>query len=329
MHAQAERKLLTIAIPTYNRANDLKLCLSQIVKNLKRMEQFVEIIVSDNHSTDNTYNIVNEYISKGINIKYVKNTENIGPDRNFIQCFNMATGNYVWAMGDDDVILDGYLSKIIELLKKNVYGTIHLRTYSYQYDFYAERPRQGEHFNCMTFDDSREFIKKTGHMLTFSSANIVNKDLVEKDINLDAFDGTNLPHLVWIFSAMFNSKKNLLIDEFIVAGKPAISGYALCKVFGTNINKLFAFFVNRGVNKENFDIINRSLAKYFFPKYIYLSRKKDIIYTGEGDYYEVLHPILKSYANFWIFTVPAIKLPLSVIRLAYFVKEMICKVKGR
>ena len=327
MNAQTEQKLLTIAIPTYNRAKDLKSCLSQLCKNLKGSEQLIELLVSDNNSTDDTEGVVGDFIAKGYRIIYKKNKENIGASKNFIQCFNMATAKYLWVMGDDDLLLNGYLNKIVEILKSGEYGVVHMRSYSYQEDYVAEKPKNTE-FNYIIFDDNAKFIKKASHTLTFTSSNIVNRDMVDKTIDIDDFAYTNLPHLSWIFSALFSAQKNVYIDDFVVAGKPVAPNYALCEVFGKNINKIFEFFVGRGIKKENFDIINSSLAKNFFPKYILLSREKKVVYETES-YFKMLHPILKKYMNFWIFTVPAIELPLFFVRSGYVLTKMVQKIRGR
>src|SRR5271157_5044906 len=104
--------LLSIAIPTHNRAPYLKLCLFQICKQLNHTVQPIELIVSDNNSTDDTDVVIKEYIASGIPITHLRNSQNIGAERNVIQCYKMAKGKYVWIFGDDDVLLDGALDKI-------------------------------------------------------------------------------------------------------------------------------------------------------------------------------------------------------------------------
>lgn len=53
-------KILTIAIPTYNRANYLKRALKSIAK---QYDDRLEIIVSDNASLDDTEEVVREIIN--------------------------------------------------------------------------------------------------------------------------------------------------------------------------------------------------------------------------------------------------------------------------
>jgi len=92
--------LVTIGIPTYNRANGflkkaLKSAVKQTYKNL-------EIIVSDNCSTDHTESLVNDFCDA--RIKYVKHPRNIGANNNFNFCVDNAKGKYFLLLHDDDLI---------------------------------------------------------------------------------------------------------------------------------------------------------------------------------------------------------------------------------
>ena len=137
MDIKSDKPLLTIAIPTFNRAGWLDLCLSQIAKQAPSLGRQVEILVSNNNSADNTDDIVNRYVSSGLAITYIRNAENIGPDRNLLQCFKRSSGKYVLVMGDDDVILDNALGKIVSILETGDYGVVFLNSYGFTNDFLA------------------------------------------------------------------------------------------------------------------------------------------------------------------------------------------------
>src|ERR1035438_10666701 len=106
------KPLLTIAIPTYNRAGCLKELLSVLADQLKD-EPRVELIISDNASPDETPFVVQDFVSRGLRVRYIRNTQNIGADANFLQCFEQALGKYVWLFSDDDLIVPGGLAKIL------------------------------------------------------------------------------------------------------------------------------------------------------------------------------------------------------------------------
>ena len=79
--------LLSISIPTWNRAKFLAISLESFLDQMKGINpEKVELFVSDNCSDDNTAEVVKSYIDKGLPITYNKNEENIGASRNFLRC---------------------------------------------------------------------------------------------------------------------------------------------------------------------------------------------------------------------------------------------------
>lgn len=115
-----QRPVLSICIPTFNRATYLKECLKSIVSQLKNkdFQKVVEVVVSDNDSTDNTCDIVKNFNKKFKNIKYFKNKKNIGGDRNIIKAASYATGDYIWFFGDDDMHYPDSLREVTDIIKK-------------------------------------------------------------------------------------------------------------------------------------------------------------------------------------------------------------------
>src|SRR5579863_1226934 len=109
---ETAKPLLTIAIPTYNRASFLRELLAVLATELKD-EPRVELIVSDNASPDETPSVVQDFIARGLRVGYIRNVQNIGADANFLQCFERARGKYVWIFSDDDLILSGGVAKIL------------------------------------------------------------------------------------------------------------------------------------------------------------------------------------------------------------------------
>ncbi|WP_413174002.1 glycosyltransferase family 2 protein [Anabaena azotica] len=112
-------KLLTIAIPTFNRATFLDQQLTWLAKAIKGFESECEIIISDNCSTDNTQDIINKWqkIFNKTTFKNNKNTTNIGVMANIAYCFQSAITEYVWVIGDDDPIQERTLGYVINNLK--------------------------------------------------------------------------------------------------------------------------------------------------------------------------------------------------------------------
>lgn len=110
--------LLSICIPTYNRNIWLKKSLETLVPQLQNLENEVELIISNNASTDLTRQVINEYITK-FPIIVNHNSLNVGGTKNFHICSQLARGKYVWTLGDDDFVVDKFIPKLLIIMKKN------------------------------------------------------------------------------------------------------------------------------------------------------------------------------------------------------------------
>ncbi len=117
-----KKPFFSILIPTYKRANNLKLAISCIL-----MQDFsdFEIIISDNNSNDGTEDVVKKF--KDPRIKYSKNVRNIGWIPNLRKAIRAASGAYILLHGDDDfIIFPQTLSSIYALIKKGNYGFVRM-----------------------------------------------------------------------------------------------------------------------------------------------------------------------------------------------------------
>jgi len=121
-----KKPLLSICVLTYERANGLRETLQSIVRQFDDPEvcECVEVVISDNASTDNTSDIVKNFQNRFSNIKYYRNDVNIGFDRNVLNVVEKATGSYCWYMADDDMILDGVLEAVLGRLQGGAYDVI-------------------------------------------------------------------------------------------------------------------------------------------------------------------------------------------------------------
>lgn len=114
----AAQPMVTIGIPTYNRSRYLRKCLEAIFYDIGDDPQF-EVLVSDNCSDDDTQILVEGFAARYSNLNYVRNTENIGSAANFDQVYNMARGEFVFTLGDDDYYNPGASYKILDAVKQN------------------------------------------------------------------------------------------------------------------------------------------------------------------------------------------------------------------
>ena len=104
--------LVTIAIPTFNRASLLKDCVTSA---LSQTYGHFEVLVSDNASADETVEILSEF-SDG-RLRVIRQETNIGSLPNFHACLANARGDYIVFVSDDDTIAPWLLERCVDIVK--------------------------------------------------------------------------------------------------------------------------------------------------------------------------------------------------------------------
>ena len=91
--------LVSIGVPVFN--GD-KLLAQALAALLHQDYNNLEIIISDNGSTDTTSNICKEFVNKDTRVKYFRSEENFGLSWNFNRVLELSSGKYfMWAAHDD------------------------------------------------------------------------------------------------------------------------------------------------------------------------------------------------------------------------------------
>jgi glycosyltransferase involved in cell wall biosynthesis len=112
--SQEARPLVTVAIPTRNRARMLQGCLDSV---LGTAFTSIEVYVSDNASTDDTEKIVTGY--DDARLRYSRLEKDIGPWGNLSRCLRLGHAPYVVVLPDDDLMLPGNLEPQVRLLERH------------------------------------------------------------------------------------------------------------------------------------------------------------------------------------------------------------------
>jgi glycosyltransferase involved in cell wall biosynthesis len=102
--------LITIGIPTYNRANGYM--KEAVASALGQTYGNIEVIISDNCSSDNTGEVVKSFNDS--RIRYFRHSVNIGANDNFNFCLEQASGAYFLLLHDDDLIDMDFVSTCME-----------------------------------------------------------------------------------------------------------------------------------------------------------------------------------------------------------------------
>ena len=107
--------LLSICIPTYNRPESLLNCLNSLAK--QKNKDF-EVCVSDNCSKKNIKNLIKPFRKK-LKIAYNRNKKNLGFALNVLKVSSMARGEFIWFLGDDDLLTNNSVKYLTNKIKKS------------------------------------------------------------------------------------------------------------------------------------------------------------------------------------------------------------------
>lgn len=266
--------LLSICIPTYNRAENLKECIESIIKQDAFSPDNIEIVISDNCSTDNTREIVKKYTEKYENIHYFCNEKNVTME-NFPIVLSEATGELAKLTNDTTIFEDGSLKKIVEIIKQNL----------------DKRPtifflNSGKGENCYC-DDLEGFLYNVSFYTTWIGGfSLWKEDRVEIRNNLYACD-TFLWQVPVIIEAVIKHEKSYIVKKQmfknIIDTRKRLESYnnSLYTIFYKNYFSLLdEIFKRKPISTKCYNWLRRDLLFHFFTNWLVLyklqrSRKKD------------------------------------------------------
>ena len=317
------RPLLTIAIPTFNRAQQLKGLLAVLEPQIVGAPD-VEVFVSDNASEDGTPEVIGHakqrFCAAGARLRTHRQETNIGSDANFAFCFAQAKGHFFWMCGDDDLIVPDAVAEMLKLLKSAdgrpaeldlVYAT----SYAYRHDFVAERVGDPLGRRVHTIRDAHTFALVVNIMFTFISGMVVNKERLETlpHRRPEDFIGTNLVQLSWSLPLLLHHRRSAVLWTRPVAARVGNAhGYSLGRVFGRQLSEVVHRLLP-GRRDLSSPILNVALRRWFPSVLVeFRGHAKDRLRLKEA-HGELRHAFGRNF-RYWLFTYPALKLPLTAAR---------------
>jgi glycosyltransferase involved in cell wall biosynthesis len=103
-------------MPTYNRAARLQIALTSV---LQQSYGTLEIIVSDNASTDDTADVCRTMAAQDCRVQVYRQSTNVGPVANFEFVKSKASGKYFMWLADDDSLSNNYVRACVERLERS------------------------------------------------------------------------------------------------------------------------------------------------------------------------------------------------------------------
>lgn len=223
--------MLTIAIPTFNRASHLEHLLQRLCAETRGLAG-ISVLVSDNCSTDATADIVAPFV-RDHGVRYVRNDENIGVDRNIAQAFHLAQTDHVWVCGDDDAPLPGALAAILVALAASNPDLLFMPS--------IWRPEirntKGEAITDTGYAvvDALSFARQVNVWVTYISGMVVRRSLYLRqsdEASTNRLVGTNFIQLAWVLGILNRG------HTFAIARRPWLlatsgnsGGYAVLETF--------------------------------------------------------------------------------------------------
>jgi len=299
---------------------------------LPQVTDEVEVLVSDNASTDNTLEIIKEYQERypGV-IRLLRNETNIGADGNFLQCMFSAMGKHVMMISDDDIIVEGAVERILTFLKTNPEVTLaylesvafkdHYRgvDHCHGYKYLKEVPQD------IVTTDKAELLSHCIRLFGFTSVHIWLTERIRSIDNPKRFFNTYfLQTYICIECAKHpEDKLGLIHGPNIAVGEYGIVvNYDVAEVEGIKYHKMIDYAVANGFPK-------RFLEHFYIWKAIYLIRMYLIKERAIGVRKMKISNVFKAtwrYPKAWIELYPFFLLPPFVCRIGM---KLLRKAQGR
>lgn len=222
--------LLTVVIPTYNRANDLKECLSYVIPQVMAHKDKVHIYISDNASTDNTKEVVKGIMADYPDIiTYFCQKVNLTASPNFDDAVHRVNSEYVYMLSDDDFIVPECITFLLNCIKE--YPDV---AYFYLNQYVADEEMQGAKlFNAnigkgyvTVYESGAELIKKY-----YNGPSCISANMFRKEVWADAsvLKKEDCPGYVWLsilFQGVLYKKSAFIQYPMFTARMPKVQRYA-------------------------------------------------------------------------------------------------------
>lgn len=251
--------LLSLCIPTYNRAKYLKEALDNITSD-PAFDERVEIIVSDNASTDETSAVVEIFSKKFSNIKYYKNETNI-KDYNFYLAISRGSGKYIRLFNDTLRFSGKSLESMLYNISTSDEG-VPL--------FFYQNIKELDKMNiCKKGFNIDSFLEQVSFYTTWIANFGCWKTDIEAIVSPNRFSELKLSQVDWVFQIISKKRCYSVIfdDHFISVAPVKKGGYNIFNVF---INNYLYILSKYKFNFKTIIIEKSRLLRLFVVKWLWV-----------------------------------------------------------
>lgn len=244
--------LLTLAVPTYNRRALIERLLGCLDRELADAGvEGVVVLVSDNASTDGSWELLQEAARTRDWLRLHRQEENVGPVRNLQWLVAHASeAEYLWAFGDDDLLRPGGLAKVVAALRERRPAWLHLP--------HVFVDAEGQEVQRSPLPPAIEVYESAGalwrahhHWLTFLTASIVRADAFGEAVATIETDNEYIP-LLWFFRAGLDGPCVVLDEHVLDADQTTSWGDRAHKIQTLDFTSLWDDGLKAGMTEAEF-----------------------------------------------------------------------------
>ena len=203
-------------------------CLESVFIACQGFEHEIEIVLSDNASTDPTRALVDELRQVYPGLAYYRNENNIGAERNFYRAVQLAQGEYVWVFGDDDKLEPDAIRQVLKAIAEG-YDLI-ISNFSIWSPDMTQRLQTGlKRHTCAVFKRPEDVLSVWGLQLGYISAVIIKRArfLSTSPVEYEALAGTHFPHMYAVYAGLMPAcQVYYLPDQLFLNRSGNVSGPA-------------------------------------------------------------------------------------------------------
>jgi glycosyltransferase involved in cell wall biosynthesis len=311
---------LTLAVPTYNRADALELLLATLLVELRGLEGRVAVVLGDNASTDRTPDVLARFVASWDDTTVVRHATNLGMDGNFCGCVERVRTEYFWVIGDDDLPRAGALRALVGLLDRESPDLVYLNSRSLPVLVDNDPAHPVSVLNAMSLD-RLAFARRTNVWTTYLSGMIVRTPaLIHDSARLRRHAGTQLSQLAWVLEVLRNGNRFIHVRTCCVLATAAnTGGYKVLNVFGRHFPDIVRATFSGAPGDESlcFAILRRTAVAYL-PALVWGMRESTLGQFEQENAAEVLRPNFGGTLAFSVFLVPIGHASRPVALLALF-----------
>lgn len=200
---------MSIAIPTVNRKPYLKITLDQFIPQVLRNKAFVELVISNNASEDDTDEYISEQALKYDFIHYYKSDTRLDLFESFSKAANKSSGKYVILWGDDDIPAPYLIETLLDVIRNYPsVGLIHYnRLIGYNSDLEMKSLkvcRKNYDNELQIFNNLSDFNEKFFYDETFMSTVVFQKSGWERGLLYDTKSHYGFEFMGTVFYGMYD-----------------------------------------------------------------------------------------------------------------------------